>query len=98
MNTQSTVTRTLVPKNQRLAITEKPAACVVPDAPRTLRIHHHRASVRGLQRWLFGVYQLSNGGFYMAPAADRLFHVICKNQFEGDLTADALGITACLYA
>ena len=46
--------------------------------------------------WEF--YQLSNGGFYMAPAADRLFHLICANQFEGDLTADALGITACLYA
>ena len=45
--------------------------------------------------WEF--YQLSNGGFYMAPAADRLFHLICANQFEGDLTADALGITACLY-
>jgi hypothetical protein len=46
--------------------------------------------------WEF--YQLSNGGFYMAPSDDRLFHVICENQFEGDLTADALGITACLYA
>ena len=46
--------------------------------------------------WEF--WTLSNGGFYMAPAGDRLFHVICENQFEGDLSADALGVTVCLYA
>jgi hypothetical protein len=46
--------------------------------------------------WEF--HTLSNGGFYMAPAGDRVYHVICENQFEGDLSADALGITACLYA
>jgi hypothetical protein len=46
--------------------------------------------------WEF--YALSNGGFYMAPSAGARFHVTCENGFEGDLTADALGITACLYA
>ena len=34
----------------------------------------------------------------MAPDADRLFHVVCENGYEGNLSADALGITACLYA
>ena len=34
----------------------------------------------------------------MAPAGDCRFHVICENQFEGDLSSDALGATACLYA
>jgi hypothetical protein len=43
-------------------------------------------------------YTLSNGGFYMAPAGDRRYHVICENQFEGDLSVDAFGITASLYA
>jgi len=43
-------------------------------------------------------YTLSNGGFYMAPSGDDVFHVTCDNMFEGDLSADALGITACLYA
>lgn len=46
--------------------------------------------------WQF--YSLSNGGFYMAPEDDRMFHVIADNGFEGHLSADALGITACLYA
>lgn len=46
--------------------------------------------------WHF--HHLSNGGFYMAPAADTPFHVSCENGFEGELAADALGIVACLYA
>lgn len=46
--------------------------------------------------WEF--YALSNGGFYMAPDSDSFFHVSCDNGFEGNLSADALGITACLYA
>jgi hypothetical protein len=33
----------------------------------------------------------------MAPATDRQFQVCCQNGFEGVLSADALGITACLY-
>jgi len=46
--------------------------------------------------WSF--YQLSNGGFYMAPSNDRTYQVTCDNMFEGELSGDALGITACLYA
>lgn len=46
--------------------------------------------------WQF--YALSNGGFYMAPQSDTVFAVSCENGFEGKLSADALGIVACLYA
>ncbi|AYQ26907.1 MULTISPECIES: antirestriction protein [unclassified Polaromonas] len=46
--------------------------------------------------WHFNL--LSNGGFYMAPDQAEPFHVICDNGFEGDLSADAFGITVCLYA
>jgi hypothetical protein len=46
--------------------------------------------------WEF--YALSNGAFYMAPIGDKLFHVTCENGFTGEMSADALGITACLYA
>lgn len=45
--------------------------------------------------WQF--YNLSNGGFYMAPRLDTIFEVSCINGFEGQMTADALGITACLF-
>lgn len=46
--------------------------------------------------WEF--YILSNGGFYMAPTSRETFHVACANGFEGELSSDAFGITACLYA
>jgi hypothetical protein len=46
--------------------------------------------------WEF--YRLSNAGFYMAPARGR-FRMFCPgNGFEGELSADAAGLVACLYA
>lgn len=46
--------------------------------------------------WHF--YILSNGGFYMAPDGDGKFQVISENGHECFMSADALGITVCLYA
>jgi hypothetical protein len=46
--------------------------------------------------WHF--YQLSNGGFYMAPDSDGQYAVVSENGFEGFMSGDALGISACLYA
>jgi len=46
--------------------------------------------------WEF--FSLSNGGFYMAPDANRTFKVSCQNYYTGTMSADALGIVACLYA
>ncbi len=43
-------------------------------------------------------YTLSNAGFYMAPSTDHVFAVSCANSFQGELSGDALGITANLYA
>ena len=43
------------------------------------------------------MYALSNGGFYMAPETDRVFPVSATNGFEGEMSADAFGITVCLY-
>ena len=42
--------------------------------------------------WLF--YALSNGGFYMGPRASTSFAVSSDNGFEGQLSADALGLGA----
>jgi len=46
--------------------------------------------------WHF--YLLSNGGFYMAPKQDESFAVLADNGYEGSMSTEALGITACLYA
>ena len=45
--------------------------------------------------WEF--YALSNGGFYMAPAGDERYQVRCENGFDGEMSADAFGITCGLY-
>jgi hypothetical protein len=46
--------------------------------------------------WHF--YTPSNGAFYMAPDDEGKFAVISENGHECFMSADALGITACLYA
>jgi len=46
--------------------------------------------------WEFFI--LDNDGFYMAPGAGGPFKVSCSNGYEGTLSADAFGITVCLYA
>ena len=46
----------------------------------------------------WGYVQLSNGGFYMAPTASNPFQVDCANGFAGEMSGDAFGLTACLYA
>jgi hypothetical protein len=94
---ETTVIRMLVPEDRRLAVTAELFGTWFPMRiePFVYTITEQLSKDYTGGYWEF--YQLSNGGFYMAPAADRLFHLICANQFEGDLTADALGITACLY-
>ena len=46
--------------------------------------------------WEF--YTLSNGGFYLAPDSEGQFQVVCPNGWEGFMSADAFGITVCLFA
>ena len=43
-------------------------------------------------------WELSNGGVYMSPSSQNKFRVSCINDYAGEMSADALGITACLYA
>lgn len=46
--------------------------------------------------WRF--YELSNGGFYMSPPDDSYELIVDGNGFRGRLSADAAGITVCLFA
>jgi len=44
-------------------------------------------------------YELSNRGFYMAPQSDSRFLIaVDTNDFAGEMSSDAAGITACLFA
>ncbi len=44
------------------------------------------------------MHGLSNGGWYMSPPSETALTVSSMNGFSGAMTADALGITACLFA
>src|SRR5438105_14874957 len=47
--------------------------------------------------WQF--YALSNGGFYMAPSrTQRMRLAVGGNAFDGEMSARAAGIVACLFA
>lgn len=96
--TKIQVTRKLVPEDHRLSITEKLFGMHFPLQlePVIFNITERMAEDYHGGYWDF--YTLSNGGFYMAPSGGEIYHVSCDNQFMGDLSADALGITSCLYA
>jgi len=97
-NQSTTITRQLVPENKRMECTAKLFGSHFP-----LRLEPYIYNITGqLCREYRGGYWdfnlLSNSGFYMAPHSDKTFHVSCENGFQGELSADALGIVACLYA
>ena len=97
MNTQAsllTVTRELVPEDRRMEIVEHLFGTAFPLQlePVVYGITERIAQEYTGGYWDF--WTLSNGGFYMAPSEDRVFHVKCQNMYEGDLSADALGIVA----
>lgn len=47
--------------------------------------------------WEF--YELSNGGWYTAPRGEQRYRMHWdENYYEGDMSADAAGLTASLYA
>lgn len=98
MTTQTTVTRMLVPEDRRLAVTVELFGVWFPTRIEPVVFTFAERLSEDYTGGYWDFYTLSNGGFYMAPAGDRRFHVTCDNQFEGDLSSDALGITVCLYA
>ena len=101
MNTQASllpVIRELVPEDQRMDVVEGLFGMAFPLQlePVVYGITDRMAEEYTGGYWDF--WTLSNGGFYMAPGTDESFDVSCQNQCRGVLSADALGITSCLYA
>ena len=96
--TTTSITRQLLSINQRIKVTADLFGIHFPMRiePCIYSITDKLAIAYTGGYW--SLYKLSNGGFYMKPADDIVFEVICDNGFEGKLSADALGITACLYA
>ena len=98
MNFIHIITSQLVPESERMATVDKLFGIqyVLKLEPTVFRMAEHIAPQYFGGYWDF--HTISNGGFYMSPRADTLFAVSCENGFEGTLSADALGVAACLYA
>ena len=92
------VARHLVPEDRRLAVTAELFGAHFPlmIEPVVYGITERMAESYSGGYW--PMYTLDNGDFYMAPEGDQVFAVSCDNYFTGKLSADALGITAGLYA
>ncbi len=93
----TTITRLLVADDQRTNITADLFGVYFPLQlePFVYAITSKLSEDYSGGYWHF--YSLSNGGFCMAPD-DGKFQVISENGHECFMSADALGITACLYA
>ena len=92
------ITNTIVPESQRMNVVDKLFGIqyVLVLKPAVFLFAETLACKYKGAYWKF--HTTSLGGFYMAPRSDTIFSVSCENGFEGKLSADALGITACLYA
>lgn len=92
------ITRKLVPEGMRAAHADRLFGMHFPLRlePAVFTMACRLSPSYGGGFWHF--YALSNGGFYMAPQTGKAFRVVSENGFEGQLCADAMGITSCLYA
>jgi hypothetical protein len=94
----TTITRKLVPEASRADFVDALFGINFPlqFEPFVFVITSELSSDYGGGYWDF--YTISNGGFYMAPVDGEQFAVQCENGYQGMISADALGLTACLYA
>ena len=92
------ITRQLVADDQRIHLTADLFGVYFPLRlePFVYAMTSKLSDDYGGGYWNF--YVLGNGGFYMAPDGDGRFQVVSENGFECFMSAEALGITACLYA
>ncbi len=93
-----TITNTIVPESERLAHVDRLFGIryVLMLEPTVFTMTERIAPEYSGAYWTF--HALGNCGFYMSPRSDTIFSVCCENGYEGKLSPDALGITACMYA
>ena len=60
--------------------------------------NYMRQLVREYRGGYWQFYELSNGGFYMAPEMERVKLEVVGNGYSGEMSAEAAGITVCLFA
>jgi hypothetical protein len=96
--TESTITCDLVPEGQCADFVDSLFGINFPLQlePYVYAIASSLSSDYRGAYWHF--QSLSNGGFYMSPDEDQDFNVKCESGYEGAMSADAFGMTCCMYA
>ena len=91
------VTADLVLSENRLAIVDELFGAAFPMRiePFVYQVSGHISNDYNGGYWDY--FQLSNGGFLMIPPSDD-YYCLCDNGFEGMVSAEVLGASACMYA
>lgn len=93
------ITRTLIATPDRVATTAKLFGYDFPKLLEPFVYTVARDLAPAYNGGYLHFYRLSNGGFYMAPDIEGVFMASCAmNFFQGELSADALGLVSCLTA
>ena len=77
MSTQTSITRILVPEDQRLTVTAELFGAWFPMRIEPVVYTITERLTRDYSGGYWEFYTLSNSGFYMAPVGDRHYHLIC---------------------
>ena len=85
-----------VPEHSRIGTLPKYFGLKLVDMEH-LVYHFMRKFVSDYNGAFWEFYELSNGGFYMAPSTELVKFSVHSNGFEGTMSADAAGITVCLF-
>jgi len=96
VNEAPLLTATKVPGNRRSAMLPRYMGLYMMVFENSL-YEQLGALSEGYKGGMWEMYELSNGGFYMAPKSPDKLVIDAPNFFTGELSADAAGITACLY-
>ena len=98
MNILTSITCTAVPESERMTVVDKlfGISNVLKLEPTVFNMAGMLAAEYDGAYWQF--FTLSNGGFFMAPREETIYDICDENGFEGKLSANGLGLAACLYA
>lgn len=93
------ITATVVPESARLDTLPKYFGVRYMLVTESAIMDQMRALSQQYTGGVWEFYELSNGGFYMAPSGTETFEVqVYGNGYIGTMSADAAGITATLFA
>ena len=95
-NSVTTITAQLVAEENRLETLPKHFGRYLMQVENMV-YHFARRLVPAYTGGLWHFYELSNGGFYMAPDAKSMHLYVDGNGFDCEMSADAIGLTVCLF-